>query len=90
MDNLTYFFKPHSIAVIGASNNPNRIGYIVVSNLLSGCFSGPIIPVTPKYAAVAGILAYRNIESMPIIPDIAIVCTRAELVPDIINQLGEK
>ncbi|MCD9500195.1 bifunctional acetate--CoA ligase family protein/GNAT family N-acetyltransferase [Photobacterium carnosum] len=90
MSNITAFLKPTSIAVIGASNNPHRIGYIVVSNLLSGCFNGPIIPVTPKYTAVAGILAYRSIDTMPIIPDIAIICTRADLTPDIINQLGHK
>lgn len=90
MSNMAAFFKPTSIAVIGASNDPHRIGYIVVSNLLSGCFNGPIIPVTPKYTSVAGILAYHNIEAMPITPDIAIVCTRAELIPEIVNQLGQK
>ncbi|SMY34773.1 bifunctional acetate--CoA ligase family protein/GNAT family N-acetyltransferase [Photobacterium andalusiense] len=90
MSKIAAFLKPTSIAVIGASNNSQRIGYIVVRNLLSGCFNGPIIPVTPKYAAVAGILAYRNIDAMPITPDIAILCTRAEFNPDIITQLGEK
>ncbi|OBU37488.1 GNAT family N-acetyltransferase [Photobacterium phosphoreum] len=90
MNKISAFLKPTSIAVIGASNNPQRVGYIVIRNLLSGCFNGPIIPVTPKYAAVAGILAYRSIEAMPITPDIAIVCTRAALNPDIITLLGEK
>ncbi|MCD9465718.1 CoA-binding protein [Photobacterium iliopiscarium] len=73
MNNMAAFLKPTSVAVIGASNNPHRLGYVVVSNLLAGCFNGPIIPVTPKYTAVAGILAYSHIETMPIIPDIAIV-----------------
>ena len=90
MNNISAFFKPTSIAVIGASNNPQRTGYVVVRNLLSGCFNGPIIPMTPKYTAVAGILAYPSIETMPITPDIAILCTRAEYNPDIITQLGEK
>lgn len=90
MTKIANILKPTSIAVIGASNNPQRTGYVVVRNLLSGCFNGPIIPVTPKYVAVAGILAYPSIEAMPITPDIAIVCTRAEYNPDIIIQLGEK
>ena len=90
MNNMAAFLKPTSVAVIGASNNPHRLGYVVVSNLLTGCFNGPIIPVTPKYTAVAGILAYSHIETMPIIPDIAIVCTHAALTPEIINQLGRK
>ncbi|PSW60599.1 protein acetyltransferase [Photobacterium kishitanii] len=90
MSNIAAFLKPNSIAVIGASNNPQRIGYIVIRNLLTGCFNGPIIPVTPKYAAVAGILAYHSIDAMPITPDIAIICTRAEYGPEIITQLGEK
>ncbi len=58
MDGLDKLLKPKSITVIGASDSPNRAGNVVIRNLLSSSFHGPIMPVTPKYDAVAGVLAY--------------------------------
>ena len=82
--------KPHSIAIIGASNQPNRPGNAVMRNLLQGQFDGPIMPVTPHYKSVNGVLAYRSIDELPIVPDLAIICTRATRVPAIILQLARK
>ncbi|RYZ83389.1 MAG: protein acetyltransferase, partial [Moraxellaceae bacterium] len=59
-------------------------------NLLQGQFDGPIMPVSPHYKSVNGVLAYRSIEELPIVPDLAIICTRAMRVPAIILQLGRK
>lgn len=87
---IEQLLKPSSIAVIGASNQPNRPGNAVMRNLLQGQFNGPIMPVTPHYKSVNGVLAYRSIEELPIIPDLAIICTRATRVPAIILQLGRK
>ncbi|MEJ2765863.1 bifunctional acetate--CoA ligase family protein/GNAT family N-acetyltransferase [Photobacterium sp. MCCC 1A19761] len=90
MEGLDKLLKPKSVTVIGASDNPNRAGNIVIRNLLAGSFHGPIMPVTPKYDAVAGVLAYPTIDSLPRIPDLAIVCTNAHRNVEIIRQLGEK
>jgi len=90
MDGLDKLLKPKSITVIGASDSPNRAGNVVIRNLLSGSFHGPIMPVTPKYDAVAGVLAYPTIASLPRIPDLAIVCTNAHRNVDIVRQLGDK
>jgi len=87
---IEQLLKPHSIAVIGASNQPNRPGNAVMRNLLQGQFDGPIMPVTPHYKSVNGVLAYRSIDELPIVPDLAIICTRATRVPAIIFQLGRK
>ncbi|QSX42475.1 bifunctional acetate--CoA ligase family protein/GNAT family N-acetyltransferase [Shewanella cyperi] len=86
---LSTLFKPSSIAVIGASNGAKRAGNVVMKHLLSGGFAGPIMPVTPKYQAVMGVLAYPNIESLPIKPDIAIICTRGSRVPAIVETLAQ-
>jgi acetyltransferase len=88
--NVEQLLQPHSIAVIGASNQPNRPGNAVMRNLLQGQFDGPIMPVTPHYKSVNGVLAYRSIDELPIVPDLAIICTRATRVPAIILQLGRK
>lgn len=90
MKGLESLLKPRSVAVIGASDNPKRAGYVVIKNLLSGNFHGPIMPVTPKYDAVAGVLAYPDIDSLPRVPDLAILCTQGHRNVDIIEQLGRK
>lgn len=87
---IEQLLKPNSIAVIGASNQPNRPGNAVMRNLLQGQFNGPIMPVTPHYKSVNGVLAYRSIDDLPLVPDLAIICTRATRVPAIILQLGRK
>ncbi|MDD1779652.1 bifunctional acetate--CoA ligase family protein/GNAT family N-acetyltransferase [Enterovibrio sp. ZSDZ35] len=90
MTGLDMLFKPKSIAVIGASDTPGRAGNVIIRNLQSGGFNGPIMPVTPKYQAVAGILAYPTIESLPLVPDLAILCTQACRNSELVRQLGEK
>ena len=44
---LDRLFKPHSIAVIGASSDPQKAGHVVIRHLLAGQFQGPILPVAP-------------------------------------------
>ncbi|MFD2178194.1 bifunctional acetate--CoA ligase family protein/GNAT family N-acetyltransferase [Veronia pacifica] len=90
MKGLDALFKPTSVAVIGASDRAGRAGNLVIKNLQASGFKGPVMPVTPKYQAVAGILAYRDIQSLPLIPDLAVICTAANRNPDIVRELGKK
>ncbi|MGK3126903.1 GNAT family N-acetyltransferase [Candidatus Pantoea formicae] len=87
---LEALLRPKSIAVIGASVKPGRAGYFMMRNLLAGGFSGPVLPVTPKYKAVSGVLAWPNIDSLPFPPDLAIICTHAKRNLELLQQLGEK
>ena len=87
---LQFLFKPRSIAVIGASNKLNRVGNVVMGNLLRAGFLGPIMPVNPKHQAVAGVLAYPNVHALPIVPDLAILCTPPQTIPSIIQDLGAR
>jgi acetyltransferase len=88
--NLEKLFYPRSVAVIGASNQEGVPGQRVMQNLLQGGFEGPIMPVAPKDQAIAGVLAYPGIESLPITPDLAVVCAPKTAVPDVVRQLGER
>ncbi|PJZ05091.1 protein acetyltransferase [Pantoea rodasii] len=87
---LEALLRPKSIAVIGASVTPGRAGYFMMRNLLAGGFSGPVLPVTPKYKAVSGVLAWPDIASLPFPPDLAIICTHAKRNLELLQQLGEK
>ncbi|MCE9935021.1 bifunctional acetate--CoA ligase family protein/GNAT family N-acetyltransferase [Aeromonas salmonicida] len=87
---LDRLFKPHSIAVIGASTDPQKAGHVVIRHLLAGQFKGPILPVSTHNKAIAGVLAYPDIASLPLSPDLAIICTKRERVLSLIEALGKK
>lgn len=87
---ISQLLHPASVAVIGASNKAGRAGNLIMRNLLLGSYAGPIMPVTPKYPAVCGVLAYKTIEQLPITPDLAIIAVKASGVVDILHKLGEK
>ena len=90
VEKLDRLFRPSSIAVIGASNKANSLGSTVIHNLISGRFAGPVLPVTPKYQAVSGVLTYPDIDSLPLVPDLAIFCTPPKETLKIIERLGAK
>ncbi|HEY6100480.1 MAG TPA: bifunctional acetate--CoA ligase family protein/GNAT family N-acetyltransferase [Anaeromyxobacter sp.] len=87
---LERLFRPRSVAVVGANNRPQRVGSVIMRNLLAGGFDGPIMPVNPRYEAVAGVLTYPDVSSLPRTPDLAVICTPPQAVPDVLDQLGAR
>jgi len=87
--NLQFLFEPTSVAVIGASTRPKSIGNLVMRNLLAGGFQGPVMPVNPKHASVAGVFAYKNVADLPTTPDLAVLCTPPETIPGALEELCE-
>jgi acetyltransferase len=88
--NLDSLFAPRSIAVIGASNREHSVGAVVTRNLLHGGFQGPVMPVNPRHEAVAGVLAYPDVASLPIVPDLAVIATPPQPIPGIVEELGKR
>ncbi len=64
-------FRPESVAVIGAGS---QAGLQVMHNLLAGGFKGAVLPVGAGLGAVSGVFAYEDIASLPIAPDLAVLC----------------
>ncbi|MCL2896031.1 bifunctional acetate--CoA ligase family protein/GNAT family N-acetyltransferase [Brenneria tiliae] len=87
---LEALLRPKSIAVLGASEKAGRAGFLMMRNLLDGNFSGPVLPVTPQYRAVCGVLAYPNVASLPMTPDLAVICTNAERNLPLLEALGQR
>lgn len=79
-----------SIAVVGASNNPNKMGHTLIKNIVDGGFEGKIYPVNLKEDKILGIRAYPDISSIPENIDLVVVSVPAFAVQDIIKQAGEK
>lgn len=88
--NLDKLFHPRSVAVVGASDRPGSIGSLLMRNLREGGFQGPVWPVNPHRAAVAGLPAWPEVAALPEAPDLALICTPARTVPGLIEQLGRK
>lgn len=88
--NLEYLFNPKSVAVIGATNDQANAGNIVMRNIMAGGFMGPVMPVSGQAEAIAGVLTYKSVKHLPKSPDLAIVCSPLDEVPEIIHSLKDR
>ena len=85
---LHTLFEPESIAIVGASETPNSIGVTLVRNMLDSGYKGNLFFVNPKHETVFGEKSHASVDAIPHRLDIAVICTRANTVPDIIDACG--
>ncbi|MET9328539.1 GNAT family N-acetyltransferase [Tsukamurella sp. NPDC003166] len=78
--------QPSSIAVIGASTTPGKVGHAVLRNLLDGGFTGPVFPVHRDRRSVAGVRAYQSVRDIPDQVDLAVVAVPAENVEQVLDD----
>jgi acyl-CoA synthetase (NDP forming) len=90
LDNLRILFNPHTVAVIGASENPDKLGSHVMKSLTSGGFKGTIVPVNPGAKSIMGLPAFSSLKDFPGAIDLAIVVLPAKLVPGIFQECFRK
>jgi acyl-CoA synthetase (NDP forming) len=89
-DGLSRLFAPRSVAVIGASSDPKRIGGRPIAVMLERGFKGTILPVNPNRTEIQGLKAYPTVAELPEDPDVAIVAVPAALVCETITELGKR
>lgn len=82
-------FAPRSVAVVGATPRAMRVGNTVLRNLRAGRLEGNVYPVNPKYSSIENLSCFADVGDLPTTPDLAIICTPARTVPDIVRQCGE-
>lgn len=87
---LASFFSPKSVAIIGASQTPGKIGTIVLQNIINSKFRGEIYPVNPNYENINNLKCYKDVTSLPVTPDLAVLAVPALAVYQVIAQIGEK
>ncbi len=88
--NLQHLLNPRSVALIGASGQPDTIGQVVLANILRGGYEGSIYAVNPKSYDVTGAKWFTSIAALPEPPDLAVIMTPAPTIPLIIRELGAK
>jgi len=86
---MHFFFKPRSVAVIGASANPAKGGYFILHNLIKG-FKGGIYPVNPAYREIDGLSCFSSVLDVPDPVDLAIIFVPASRVPQVLRECTER
>ena len=87
---LNAIFKPKSVAVIGASTAPGKLGHDILANLKNGGFAGPLFPINPKADEILGLKVYKSIADTPEPPELAVVVIPAKIVTPTLEQCADK
>ncbi|MEA3350906.1 MAG: CoA-binding protein, partial [Chloroflexota bacterium] len=89
---LNSFFKPASVAVIGASRSPEKLGYAVLKNLVEGGYAqqGSVYPINPKADEILGHQAYASVLDVPDFIELAVIVIPYPYVPDALRVCGKK
>jgi acetyltransferase len=87
---LTAVFNPKSVAIVGASHTPGKVGYEVLKNLIDGGYQGKIFPVNPKGGQLLGQKVYAQLSQIPQPIDMVVVAIPAQLVLEVVAQAGQQ
>ncbi len=90
MRRMDFFFEPGSVAVVGASTKPGKVGYEIVKSLSDSGFEGDVYPIHKRGDAVAGKNSYKSISDVPNSFDLAVIAIPAESVPKAIEECAMK
>ena len=87
---LSGLFEPRSVALIGASADENKVGGLLLRNMLEAGFRGRLLAVNPRRREVAGVPCVASVADLPVPVDLAVVTTPPAAVPDIISACVDK
>lgn len=90
LKNLDFLFHPRTVAVLGASENPGKLGFHVMKSLTEGGFKGTIVPINPGAGTIMGIPAFSSIGDFPGAIDLAVIVLPAKLVPAVFQECFRK
>jgi acyl-CoA synthetase (NDP forming) len=87
---LDPFFNGKSLALIGASANPNKWGFRILANIVAGKFTGPIFPINPRGGTLFGLEIYPSLSKIPDAVDLAVITIPAEKVALALEECAGK
>jgi acetyltransferase len=87
---LDALFAPRSVAVAGVSARPGNLGAIVLRNLRAAGFGGPIWAVNRHAGEIDGTEVFASVADLPAVPDLAVLCTPATVVPRVVEEFARK
>jgi acyl-CoA synthetase (NDP forming) len=89
-DKFTFLFNARSIALVGASNDRGKWGFIMLKHLVDGGFEGRIYPVNPVEKEILGLSVCRSVIALPETPDLAVIVVPPPAVLPVINECVRK
>ncbi|MEI7579313.1 MAG: acetate--CoA ligase family protein [bacterium] len=91
MNNLELLFAPKTVAIVGVSENPTKLGSVLLSNLIEARFTGKIYPVNPKHQELYGFKVYHSVAEIPESVDVVCIAVPAPFVKQsIIDSVSNK
>lgn len=87
---LEAIFAPRSVAVIGASPDPNRLGHTVLRNIIDHGYAGPVFPINPRATEILGRRSYASILAVPEPIDLAVIVIPPQHVLSVVDECGRK
>jgi acyl-CoA synthetase (NDP forming) len=83
---IQFLFEPRTVAVIGASHDPNKIGYKIVQNIVANGYTGKVYPVNPKGGEILGLPVSPTVRDIPEEIDVALIVVPAKAVFETVQQ----
>lgn len=83
---IKFLFEPRTVAVIGASHDPNKIGYKIVQNIVANGYAGKVFPVNPKGGEILGLRVFSSIREIPEEIDVALIVVPAKAVFETVQE----
>ncbi len=87
--NLKPMLKPKSVAIIGASRDPSKVGHVILQNYINSGYEGKIYPVNKSGEDILDIKTYKNIGDIKKKVDLAIIAIPAQFVPQVLEECGK-
>ncbi len=82
--------KIESLAVVGASPKPGKVGYVILRNVIDYGFRGRVYPVNPRHDRILGLKSYPSISSLPEVPDAVVIAVPTKAVPEALGEASDK
>jgi acyl-CoA synthetase (NDP forming) len=82
-------FNARSVAVVGASSDPTKFGYMTLDSIIRGGYEGPIYPINPKGGELLGLKVYCSLSEVPGRPELVVIIVPAKFVPDVLREAGD-
>ncbi len=87
---LDAILRPKSVAVIGASASPYKMGHEILKNIIDGGFKGAVYPINPKADVILDLSCHKSVKEIAEAVDLAVIIIPARFVPQAVQECGEK
>jgi len=89
MNSLESVFNAQSVAVVGASTNPEKTGHEILRNIVDGGYQGKVYPINPKAEEILGLSCYPSIAEIGKPVDLVVIVVPSRFVPEVIEEAGK-